>query len=81
MKQIVQDVRSGETTVKEIPYPLASPGRVLIAEVASAISAATERYVVDIARKSLLGKAREKAGRCQTRPSAELGSNYQSVSL
>ncbi len=60
MKQIIQDVRSGATTVKEIPDPLVLPGQVLIAEMASAISAGTERYVVDLARKSLLGKARER---------------------
>jgi predicted dehydrogenase/threonine dehydrogenase-like Zn-dependent dehydrogenase len=60
VKQIIQDIRSGATTVKEIPAPLASPGQVLIAEIASAISAGTERYVVDLARKSLLGKARER---------------------
>ena len=60
MKQVIQDVRSGATTVKEIPDPLASPGQFLIAEIASAISAGTERYVVDLARKSLLGKARER---------------------
>ena len=61
MKQILQDVRSGVTSVKEIPDPLALPGQVLVAEMASAISAGTERYVVDLARKSLLGKARERA--------------------
>ena len=60
MKQVIQDVRSGATTVKEIPGPVAARGQVLIAEVASAISAGTERYVVDLARKSLLGKARER---------------------
>jgi predicted dehydrogenase len=60
MKQILQDVRSGITSVKEIPDPLALPGQVLIAEIASAISAGTERYVVDLARKSLIGKARQR---------------------
>lgn len=60
MKQIIQDVRSGATTVREIPGPIAAPGQVLVAEVCSAISAGTERYVVDLARKSLLGKARER---------------------
>ncbi len=60
MKQVIQDVRSGATTVKELPGPLAAPGQVLVAEIASAISAGTERYVVDLARKSLLGKARER---------------------
>ena len=56
MKQILQDVRSGVTAVKEIPDPLALPGQVLLAEISSAISAGTERYVVDLARKSLSGK-------------------------
>lgn len=60
MKQVIQDVRSGATTVREIPGPIAAPGQVLVAEVCSAISAGTERYVVDLARKSLLGKARER---------------------
>ena len=60
MRQIVQDVRSGATAVKEIPDPLALPGQVLIAEMASAISPGTERYVVDLARRSLLGKARQR---------------------
>lgn len=60
MKQIIQDVRSGATTVKEIPDPITLPGQVLVAEMASAISAGTERYVVDLARKSLLGKARSR---------------------
>ena len=60
MKQVIQDVRSGATTVREIPDPFAGPGQVLIAEVVSAVSAGTERYVVDLARKSLLGKARQR---------------------
>jgi predicted dehydrogenase len=60
MKQILQDVRSGVTSVKDIPDPLALPGQVLLAEIASTISAGTERYVVDLARKSLLGKARQR---------------------
>ena len=60
MKQVIQDVRSGATTVKEIPDPITLPGQVLVAEMASAISAGTERYVVDLARKSLIGKARSR---------------------
>ena len=60
MKQIIQDVRTGATTVREIPGPIAAPGQVLVAEICSAISAGTERYVVDLARKSLLGKARQR---------------------
>jgi len=60
MKQVVQDVRSGTTAVREIPAPIAAPGQVVVANTASLISAGTERYVVELARKSLLGKARER---------------------
>jgi threonine dehydrogenase-like Zn-dependent dehydrogenase len=60
MLQVIQNVRSGQTTVKGIPAPIASKGEVLVSTVASVISAGTERYVVDLAQKSLLGKARQR---------------------
>ena len=60
MFQVVQDVRSGDTGVREIPDPVALSGQVVVRVVASLVSAGTERYVVDLARKSLLGKARER---------------------
>jgi len=60
MKQILQDISSGATTVKNIPDPVALPGHVLLAEICSAVSLGTERYVVDLARKNLLGKARQR---------------------
>jgi predicted dehydrogenase/threonine dehydrogenase-like Zn-dependent dehydrogenase len=58
MRQVVQEIRSGKTTVRAIPDPIAAPGQVLVGAVASLVSAGTERYVVDLAKKSLLGKAR-----------------------
>lgn len=60
MKQVAQDVRRGKTTVKELPDPIATPGSVVVANEASLISAGTERYVVELAKKSLVGKARER---------------------
>ncbi|MBI5512266.1 MAG: bi-domain-containing oxidoreductase [Deltaproteobacteria bacterium] len=60
MLQVVQDVRSGRTEVREIPAPVAGAGQVVVATRASLVSAGTERYVVELARKSLLGKARER---------------------
>jgi predicted dehydrogenase len=60
MLQVVQEVRSGKTGVREIPDPVAVHGQVVVATVASLVSAGTERYVVELARKSLLGKARER---------------------
>lgn len=60
MIQVVQDIRSGETRARELPDPVVPDRGVLVANVASLISAGTERMVVELARKSLLGKARER---------------------
>ncbi len=60
MKQVVQNVRSGITACRELPDPIVQPRCVLVANVASLVSAGTERYVVELARKSLLAKARER---------------------
>jgi predicted dehydrogenase len=60
VKQIVQDVRSGATAVREIPSPIAAPGHVVVANTASLVSAGTERYVVELAKKSVIGKARQR---------------------
>jgi predicted dehydrogenase len=57
MHQVVQSVRDGSTQVRKIPDPIATPASILIASVASLISAGTERSVVELARKSLVGKA------------------------
>jgi hypothetical protein len=57
LRQLIQDVRSGVTEVVEVPDPVVQRSQILVASCASLISAGTERYVVDLARKSLLGKA------------------------
>jgi predicted dehydrogenase/threonine dehydrogenase-like Zn-dependent dehydrogenase len=58
MKQVVQQISDGKTLVHELPCPRCAAGEVLVAEAASLISAGTERYVVDLARKNLLQKAK-----------------------
>ena len=60
MKQVVQSVRSGITACRELPDPIVQPRCVLVATVSSLVSAGTEKYVVELARKSLLAKARER---------------------
>jgi predicted dehydrogenase len=60
MKQVVQGISSGNTTVREAAAPGAGRMEVVVQVVTSLISAGTERYVVGLARKSLLGKARER---------------------
>jgi predicted dehydrogenase/threonine dehydrogenase-like Zn-dependent dehydrogenase len=58
MKQITQSVKSGQTRIADIPAPIVRPGHVLIANMASLISAGTEKMIVELTSKSLLGKAR-----------------------
>jgi predicted dehydrogenase/threonine dehydrogenase-like Zn-dependent dehydrogenase len=60
VQQVVQQVRSGETEVYEIPAPVVGPREVLVDTRTSVISAGTERYVVELAKKSLFGKARSR---------------------
>src|ERR1051325_3050069 len=60
MKQVIQDFKSGELSVQEVPPPSLSPGFVLVRNHFSLISAGTERSSVSTAKASLLGKARQR---------------------
>lgn len=60
MKQVLQSIRDGKLSVAEIPAPAVMGGQVLIANATSLVSAGTEKMVQDLAKKSLLGKARER---------------------
>src|ERR1700677_2481278 len=60
MKQVLQNVRDGKTRVAEVPEPLVRPGQVLVANRASLLSAGTEKMVLELTKKSLLGKAKER---------------------
>ncbi|MFZ3266485.1 MAG: bi-domain-containing oxidoreductase [Terriglobales bacterium] len=58
MKQLLQDARSGELTVTEVPAPQLLPGCILVRTAASLVSAGTERASAEFARKNLLAKAK-----------------------
>lgn len=58
MKQLLQDARSGELTVAEVPAPQLLPGCVLVRTAASLVSAGTERASAEFARKNLAAKAK-----------------------
>ena len=60
MKQVLQNRKSGELSVTEVPVPVIQRGRVLVRTAASLISAGTERMAVELGQRSLLGKARER---------------------
>ncbi len=57
MKQLLQNLRTGETSVNEVPIPAPKPGTALVQTAVSLVSSGTERMVVEFAQKSLLGKA------------------------
>ena len=58
MKQVWQSYRTGELSVVEVPTPIrARRGQVLVQTRASLVSVGTEKAMIDVARKSLLGKA------------------------
>ena len=57
MRQVVQNFRSGELRVAVVPEPRVSPNGLLVANVRSLISAGTEKSTVNVAKKSLAGKA------------------------
>jgi predicted dehydrogenase len=57
MKQVLQDARSGEIQVAEVPAPQLLPGCVLVRIAASLVSAGTERASSEFASKNLVQKA------------------------
>lgn len=60
MKQVIQNFKTGELYIDEVPAPALSRGMVLIENKFSLISAGTERSTVKVAKASLLGKARQR---------------------
>jgi len=59
MKQILQDMAKGGTTIAEAPAPQVSRGSVVINTSISLISAGTERMLVGFGKASYLEKARQ----------------------
>jgi predicted dehydrogenase/threonine dehydrogenase-like Zn-dependent dehydrogenase len=58
MKQLLQDARTGELEISEVPAPQLLPGCVLVRVAASLVSAGTERASAEFASKTLLAKAK-----------------------
>jgi polar amino acid transport system substrate-binding protein len=61
MRQVAQSYRTGKLELAEVAAPERAPGGgILVDTAASLISAGTERMIVDLARKNLVEKARER---------------------
>ena len=60
MKQVIQYANGSELTVEEVPPPALRAGGVLVATRYSLVSTGTERTAIELAKKSLVGKALER---------------------
>jgi predicted dehydrogenase/threonine dehydrogenase-like Zn-dependent dehydrogenase len=58
MKQLIQSYKTGELGIFEVPAPVCGENGVLVKTKVSLVSAGTEKMIVDLAKKSLVGKAK-----------------------
>ena len=58
MKQIIQDLRHGDTILEEVPAPLVKKGHILIRTHRSLVSLGTEKMLVEFGKGSIISKAR-----------------------
>lgn len=56
MKQILQDLKSGEIHVANVPLPQLGPDQILLRTTRSLISAGTEKNIYEFGRAGILGK-------------------------
>ncbi len=59
MKQIIQDLKDGNTILEEVPAPLVKQGQVLIQTTRSLVSLGTERMLVEFGKANFIQKARQ----------------------
>jgi predicted dehydrogenase/threonine dehydrogenase-like Zn-dependent dehydrogenase len=60
MKQLLQNIKTGEPQVNDVPVPHPAEGTALVHTAVSLVSAGTERMVVEFAKQGLLGKAQSR---------------------
>ncbi len=60
IKAVFQNFGDGKVSLEDVPCPALQPNSVLVATVNSLVSAGTEKLMVDLGRKSLVGKARQR---------------------
>ena len=63
MKQIIQDLKSGDTILEEVPVPRVGSGKVLIKTHRTLVSLGTEKMLVSFGQANLLDKARQQPDR------------------
>ncbi|ANT65155.1 bi-domain-containing oxidoreductase [Prosthecochloris sp. CIB 2401] len=59
MKQIIQDIKDGQTILEEVPVPKVKSGHVLVKTSRTLVSLGTERMLVDFGKANFIDKARQ----------------------
>ncbi len=59
MKQIIQDIKDGQTILEEVPVPQVKAGHLLVRTSRSLVSLGTERMLVDFGKANFIDKARQ----------------------
>ena len=59
MKQIIQDLKKGDTLLEEVPVPQVASGSVLIKTSRSLVSLGTERMLVEFGKANFIQKAKQ----------------------
>lgn len=59
MKQIIQDLKKGDTILEEVPTPRVKAGTVLIKTARSLVSLGTEKMLVDFGKANFIQKAKQ----------------------
>ena len=59
MKQIIQNLKTGDTVLEEVPAPRSKPGHILVQTTCSLVSAGTERMLVEFGKASYVQKAKQ----------------------
>jgi len=58
MKQVIQNYKTGELTIEDVPIPAIQSRGILVKNHFSLVSAGTERSMIEFGKKSLVGKAK-----------------------
>jgi predicted dehydrogenase/threonine dehydrogenase-like Zn-dependent dehydrogenase len=65
LKQIVNNFKTGKLRLVEVPSPACQDGGIVIKNICSLVSIGTEKMMIDLAKKSLVNKAKERPDQVQ----------------
>jgi predicted dehydrogenase/threonine dehydrogenase-like Zn-dependent dehydrogenase len=59
VKQIIQDLKNGNTILEDVPAPIVKPGQILIQTTRTLVSLGTERMLVEFGKSNVFQKAKQ----------------------